>query len=244
MPTIWFLVSSSTFAANEQTFGALQIGSHTYQNVRVTTKNNDYIFILHSEGMTSVKVSELSTNTLEQLGYVPKVNRSAARMWAEQAVAKADRPLTAMEAKLLPVWRGAQGFITTHLRQTSRELLVAGAGLLLMAYLFLCYCCRLICRKTGIRPGLLVWLPLLQVVPLLRAASMSPWWFIALFIPILNLWGYVLWCARIVRARNLNTLFLILLLFPVTSIFAFIYLAFSEDSPPERPVEIMTLEVA
>ena len=36
----------------------------------VTTKAKDYIFILHSTGMTSLKVNQLTPDLQERLGYV------------------------------------------------------------------------------------------------------------------------------------------------------------------------------
>jgi len=125
--------------------------------------------------------------------------------------------------------------------------MVIAGSILLIAYLFHCYCCMLICEKTGKEPGLLIWLPLLQAIPMLRAASMSAWWFITLFLPGLNVVGHVLWCVKIVQARHKTVPLLILLLIPITNIFAFLYLAFSEGVPrkkDEHHVEIMTLETA
>src|SRR5881394_1200012 len=84
-PELLLPVSSQ---AAEETFNMLQIGSQTYQNVTVTTKSKNYIFILHSAGMTNIKVSDLPTDLIEKLGYaapVPKVQTNAASVWAAQA---------------------------------------------------------------------------------------------------------------------------------------------------------------
>jgi hypothetical protein len=105
----------------------------------------------------------------------------------------------------------------------------------------------LICQKAGQTPGLLVWLPLLKVFPMLRAAGMSPWWFLASFVPLLNLVAVVLWCLNIAKARNKTVLVGLFLLLPVTNILAFLYLAFSSRPSrrrDERRIEIMTLETA
>ena len=45
--------------ATEETFNVLQIGTHRYTNVTVTTKAKDYIFILYAGGMASIKVAQL-----------------------------------------------------------------------------------------------------------------------------------------------------------------------------------------
>jgi uncharacterized membrane protein YhaH (DUF805 family) len=106
----------------------------------------------------------------------------------------------------------------------------------------------LICQKTGNPPGVLVWLPVLQLFPLLRAAGMSGWWFLAYFVPVLNMVAGILWCFTIAKARGKSAWVGLFLLLPVTNLFAFLYLAFSngatakEDEEPET--RIMTLETA
>jgi hypothetical protein len=121
-------------------------------------------------------------------------------------------------------------------------------GIALLLYLFHCYCCMLICRKTGNPPGILVWLPVLQVFPLLRAAGMSGWWFLGFCVPILNIVGQVLWCLKIAKARGKSVWAGVLLLLPVISLFAFLYLAFSNGAAPKKHREpesrLMTLEAA
>jgi uncharacterized protein DUF5684 len=245
---------SSALAGTEQSFDVLQIGAHTYQNVTVTTKAKNYIFILHSGGMSNIKVAELSEDIREKLGYpsaeAQKNKTNTASLWAKQAVGRLDSPeVKQLQQKFSQAWQGAAGrtnFNSYVPAITPRVLAIFGA-ILLGIYLFHCYCCMLICRKTGNEPGVMVWLPVLQLIPMLRAASMSGWWFVGFFIPVINLVGHVLWCVKIVQARRKTTPLLVLLLLPVTSFFAFLYLAFSEATPKrkEQPrVEIMTLETA
>jgi hypothetical protein len=106
----------------------------------------------------------------------------------------------------------------------------------------------LICQKTGQEPGVLVWLPVFNVFPLLRAAGMSPWWFLASFVPVLNLVAYILWCVNIAKARAKTLWTAIFLLLPLTNLLAFLYLAFSgsggRKKNENRRIEIMTLETA
>src|ERR1051326_8114046 len=224
---LWFIqvivlfLSATAFAASEQTFRSLQVGSHTYENVRVTTKSKNYIFIVYSGGMANIKVSELSHDLLMQLGYIapakPHTNTAAA--WARKTVAKVDTaPIVKFQANLLQKWHATGSFLKTRAPSIKPGIIILGGTLLLLAYAFLCFCCALICQKTGVKPGVLVWLPFLQAVPLLRAASMSPWWVAAMFVPLLNLVASVLWCASIVRARNKTLPLLILLLFPPTTL--------------------------
>jgi apolipoprotein N-acyltransferase len=106
----------------------------------------------------------------------------------------------------------------------------------------------LICRKAGHPPGALIWVPVLQLFPLLRAAGMSGWWFLAFCVPLLNIVAQVLWCLNIAKARGKSVWVGVLLCLPITYLFAFLYLAFSNGGPAEeedeREPRIMTLEAA
>jgi hypothetical protein len=234
----------------EETFNLLEIGSRTYRNVTVTTKSKNYIFILHSAGMTNIKVADLPTDLQQRLGYsiAPKVPTNNASVWAKQTIAKIETPkVKQAEAAVSQTWQSALSTAEDRLPPLTPQFLLQAVVAGFCFYLFVCYCFMLICQKTGNEPGPLVWVPLLQLFPLLRAASMSRWWFILFLVPGLNLISHVIWCVKIVEARHKTTPLLVLLLLPVTSLFAFLYLAFSEAAPQRKSeprVEIMTLETA
>ena len=251
---LWILTSLNVFAASEDTFATLRVGDRTYQNVKVTTKGKNFIIISHSAGITSIKVSELPLEILEKLGYVtpkPKKHIKEGPMWAGVAVPKAEAVLIKpARAKLSQAWSATvQAWDNTRLAskfrlvKRDRGLAIIVAATLLAVYLFYSYCCMLICQKTGNNPGFWVFVPVVQVFPLLRAASMSPGWFVALLIPGVNLAAYIVWCLKIVDARHKTLPLAILLIFPLTSWFAFLFLAFSQgiDSGKEEfSVEIMS----
>jgi hypothetical protein len=77
----------------------------------------------------------------------------------------------------------------------------------------------------------------------MQAAGMSLLWFLALFVPLLNLISFVLWCVRIVRARGKSFIVSILLILPITNPLAFLYLAFSSSasSPIGAPRKFRTM---
>ncbi len=242
------LLASSSGAVEEK-FEVLKVGAQTFTNVTVTTKAKNYVFLVHSAGLTSVKVTELPLELQQELGYVrktPATNTAAA--WAKREIAKANIPLLKeVEKQISQKWGGTAGGRAVagllHLK-----VLLAVLGVMFLIYLFHCYCCMLICEKTGNPPGALVWLPVVQLFPLLRAAGMSGWWCLAFCVPVLNLVAQVLWSFNIVKARAKSIWVGVLLLLPVTSLFAFLYLAFSEGGGPKRPVEpeskLMTLQTA
>jgi hypothetical protein len=240
--------ASSPQTRTEEKFASLQVGANTYLDVTVTTKATNYIYIMHSTGMTSIKVSQLPADIREKLGYAPppapKWQPTAARAWARQAATKIDRPeIKQMQEELRQVWNKAQ----LQLPPITPAIMIGAAAGLLVTYLFFCYCCGLICRKCGKEPGLLVWLPLLKLVPMLRAASMSPWWLILFFVPVLNLVAYIAWSFKIVKARGKTMPLAILLLLPVTNVLAFLYLAFSDAAPEKsqgQRLELIGLQTA
>jgi len=248
---IFLLYPLALQAALEQSFDVLQIGTTTYRNVTVTTKSKNYVFLLHSQGMTNIKVSDLSADERTKLGYEiapsPQTNTNIAAAWARQTLTKIEVPQVKQLETGLARW--VQSLPASKLAlppMTGNTLLILGAGLLGL-YLLHCYCCMLICRKSGAEPGVLVWLPLLQLLPLLKAARMSPFWFLAFLVPGLNLLAQVLWCIKITQARGKSFWVAFLLIFPLSSPFAALYLAFSGSGSARkerRRIEIMTLEAA
>jgi uncharacterized membrane protein YhaH (DUF805 family) len=237
--------------APDETFAVLEVGTHTYTNVTVTTKAKNCIFILHAAGMTSIKVSQLPPDVQEKLGYVvarpPKPATNTAGMWVKRGISNLNVPqVKDLTKQLEQKWRSESAARSSAMGLAGPKLIVAVLGVVLLLYLFHCYCCMLICRKTGNPSGILVWLPVLQLLPLLRAAGMSGWWFLAYFVPVLNLVPLILWPLEIAKARGKSVWVGVLLLLPVTNLFAFLYLAFSDgaageaDEGPEP--KVMTLQ--
>jgi hypothetical protein len=236
-------------AGEEERFDLLQIGTQTYTNVTVTTKAKNYIFIVHKGGMTSIKTAELPLETKQQLGYAgsgaSKPGTNTATVWAKRELAKINVPSFKQLTQKVdgkPSWQ----LLARSL--LASKVLYAALGIMLLVYLFHCYCCMLICRKTGNPPGFLVWVPVLQLFPLLRAAGMSGWWFLAYCVPVLNIVAQVLWCLNIAKARGQSVWIGVLLLLPIINLFAILYLAFSDGAPAKEEGEpepkIMTLEAA
>ena len=236
-------------AAEELKFPLLKIGTQNFTNATVTTRNKDYVFILHAGGMANFKVATLSGEALETLGYTAmtksKTPTNSVATWAKGTVANLQTDqVKALRASLL-----SQLPTLPKFQKLGPAILCGVATVFLCSYFFFAYCSMLICRKAGTDPGVLVWIPVLQLVPMVRAAGMAPVWVLAFIIPLLNLIAHVVWSFKIAKARGKNALVAILLLLPLTNILAFIYLAFSEAAEPspngqKRAVEIMTLETA
>src|SRR6266850_3100640 len=245
-------------AAMEETYPLLQIGTITYTNVTVTTKAKKYIFILHSTGMANIRVADLPPDISKAMGYVELEKKdqakvAAATAWARQTLARFETPaVMAMEQKVQQGWQSRSAEQLKQALPANQTTVLAALGCLLALFLFFCYCCMLICKKTGHEPGVLIWLPLLQIFPLLRAAGMSPLWFLAYLIPGLNILAQIVLSFKLAKARGKSAWVGFFLLVPVISLFAFLYLAFSGGPPAERgptgptrrPTRLMTFKAA
>jgi hypothetical protein len=220
-------------AAAEQTFDVLQIGTQVYSNVTVTTKSKTYVFLLHSAGMATIKVSDLSPELKERLGYsspvtATKVSASNALKWVESRLNQLPLPEVVAQARTLHP-SDLKISSLKSIRLSQRQLISIVGGLLLF-WLLRCACHSAICRKAGTEPGALIWIPVLKLIPLLKAAKMSTaWTWSVLFLPAACLMD-VIWCFKIASARGKSPLVGFLLLIPVISVLPFLYLAFSSGA--------------
>jgi hypothetical protein len=221
-------LSAETTTTKEEKFDTLSIGSVTFTNVTVLTKTKADVFISHSSGMASLKVKELDTTVQLKLGYQvatprPKAAETFKKLTAFSQEIEAD-PRVQLAEEL-----AAERFILV-LEQYGDRLLYGFIAALILSYLSFSSMCRSICVKVATPPNALlplVWLPLFKQLPLLKAAGMSPWWFLTNFVPGLFLITYIVWGFKICQARGKNPAIGVLFLLPVLNIFAFLYLAMS-----------------
>ena len=95
-------------------------------------------------------------------------------------------------------------------------------------YVFTCYCFKLICEKAGESPGALIWIPIVNIIPLLNVAKMPTWYIILFFIPLVNLIvGIIMW-VKVCEARGKPGWLVIMIFIPLVNIAFVPYLAFSE----------------
>lgn len=107
--------------------------------------------------------------------------------------------------------------------------IVFGLGILLFAlvvYLFFCYCFKRICEKCGQNPGILIWIPFLNFIPLLQAAGMSALLILLFLLPPVGFIVSIIMWVKICTVRRKSPLLVIgVILLPIVFI---PYLAFSE----------------
>jgi hypothetical protein len=238
--TLLLSIAFHAEAMTEDTFDVLQTGTQTYTNVTVTTKAKNYIFVLHSTGMANIKLSELTEEQRVKLGYPAELDdgkRGFAKAWKKKGLAKMQLPqVQEAEKRLKQQFDEIYGPIVSRISCLSPTATYAGVAVLVFVFLFFSYCGHLICVKAGAPSGLLIWLPLFQVIPLLRAARMSAAWFLAYFLILPGLLAQLVWCVKISKARSKGAWTSIFLMLPLTAPLAFLYLAFSGAESPSSSV--------
>jgi hypothetical protein len=241
MAVTGLLAPSPALAADELKFDELTIGTRTYTNVTVTTKSKTYVFLIHSGGMANIKVSEISDETLAKLGIEKeKPKPSKTEVFTSQTIAKIQTPeVKEFEKKAAEAWREQWDKCRQYLPEQTVPVVAGEAAGLFLGYIFYSLCCMLICQKAGRPGGALVWFPVLKIIPLLRAAGMSPALFLVALIPIANFILAIVWAFKIAVARGKSPLVGFLMLVPVINLFVFLNLAFSpaaENSSAQKSV--------
>ncbi len=231
VPIMW--IAAANAAPLEEKFEVLETRAGSYTNVTVTTHARHSIFIMHSTGMATILLTDLAPEIQRQLGYTPggakKQVTSKSSVQMQKFAEAIHLPQVQQFGQSLDKELGSK--IRKNISTPTTAVIALGA--VAFIYLFACFCLMLICKKTGNEPGILIWLPLLQIFPMLRAAGMSGAWFLAYLIPGLNIIAHIVWCFKIAVARKKSPLIAIMLLLPITNLFAFLYLAFSNGAEPE-----------
>ncbi|HEX5223189.1 MAG TPA: hypothetical protein VFZ59_26760 [Verrucomicrobiae bacterium] len=246
----WFLsIFIALIAARVQAadilLPTLRIGTDVFTNVTVYQMTATDIFVRHSKGFGNAKVNSLDDDTLVLLGLkerkperAPVENPLSTALSPAQTEAAAEQVKTALARVNLQVSPEQIEMVKGQIaRVTGDPRLAYGilGGLALLYFLY-CLCLRNICVNAGSKPGLLIWLPGLQMFPLLRAAKMPIWWFLVFCLPVLNILAHLLWCARIAAACGKGFFTGLMLFLPVTNVLALLYLAFSGGGGDARPM--------
>jgi hypothetical protein len=240
------LPMAPTQAAQEIQFDTLEIGTAFYTNVVVLNYTDTDVFIQHAGGLSNFKIENLNPQVLAQLTGRPNPTlpqESKAGSFQDQIATRINEQIASNPELQQAFGEGWQPGTQPELPPIPTGFIVAFLGIFLFIHLFFCFCAKLIVEKTGQPAGFLIWLPVLQMFPLLRAANMPAWWFLLMLLPFLNIIACIMWCFKIVEARGKSVVWAIFLLLPFTNFLAFLYLAFSsadsysdKEEPPDLPL--------
>jgi hypothetical protein len=95
-------------------------------------------------------------------------------------------------------------------------------------FIILSYCLKRICEKCGTEPGILIWIPIFNLIRLLQAGGLSGWLFPLFFVPIVNLIFAIFMWAKICQARGKTGWLVVMMFVPLLNFLFIPYLAFSE----------------
>lgn len=217
----------------------IKSGTVTYSNVTVYGKTDQDLYIHHDQGLGNVKISTLDDESLRALGLKADPSESPSTILLARAKGVSETvdhwktSLGTLNAASVSEW--AEKLKTAPTLQIPPELLWGIVAGVMVFYLLVCLGLKAICRNAGAPAGLLIFVPVLQLFPLLRAARMPLWSFLLFLIPVVNIGVQIWWSFAIVKACGKGVLTAILLLLPVTNLFAFLYLALAKNSTPDEP---------
>lgn len=225
-------LAAGPLSAVEIRLPLLKIGTDVFTNVTVYEMSQTDIFVRHERGFGNAKISKLDDDTLKLLGLKTAQADKPKAGGGTLGAFTADHMKSALASVHVNLPADSSFNDLAQNIQAKPQVLFAFLAVLVLGYLFYCLCLHRICVNAGSKPGVLVWLPIFQVFPLLRAARMPAWWILIFLVPLLNILAHLLWCARITRACGKGLLAALLLFLPVTNFIALIYLAFSGGSEP------------
>jgi hypothetical protein len=105
--------------------------------------------------------------------------------------------------------------------------------LLVAMYAFFAYCLILIAKKTGNDQNTWwAWVPILQVLLILKIAGVQWWWIFLFLVPLVNIAVAIYIWVKISKSLSKHAIWGVLMIVPFFDLFVLAYLAFSKTTPP------------
>jgi hypothetical protein len=99
----------------------------------------------------------------------------------------------------------------------------------LAAYLFFSYCLFRIAKKANIEDAWMSWVPILNLIVMIKLGQKPVWWVILFFVPVVGMIiGIVIWMNIFYRFGKPEWMGLLMII-PVVNLVMLVYLAFSQD---------------
>lgn len=96
------------------------------------------------------------------------------------------------------------------------------------AHFFMSYCMKRICEKCGHEPGILIWIPIANLLPQLTAAKLPTWMIVLFLVPFVNVAAFVVLFWKLCEARSKPGALGLLMLVPFANLGLILYLAFAD----------------
>ncbi len=94
-------------------------------------------------------------------------------------------------------------------------------------FVFFSYCLKLICDKAKVDPGIMIWIPIVQMIPMATVAGINPFLLLLYFVPLVNLVFMFYHWAKVCIAIDKSPWLVIMMIIPVVNLAFLPLLAFS-----------------
>jgi hypothetical protein len=108
------------------------------------------------------------------------------------------------------------------------QLGIAPLFLALAIYVFFSYCLVTLAKKLGDDRPWWGWIPIMQVLLMLRIAGLTYWWILGLLVPLVNIAVAIFVWIRIAQRRQKPAWVGVLMIVPGLDLFVLGFLAFSK----------------
>lgn len=221
------LVALALSLSAQERIPSVMAGGVTYSNVTVISRTATHISFKHAHGFASVRLDSLSSDNQTKVGYTPPPPPKSLTDYTTDFSQDLARLLN--DPRLTTLEHQIRTEVERVIKEDDKVLLHSAAGGAACIYILFCLAVVKICRKTTVRPGLWAWLPGFQFIALFKAAGMSPWTYLLLYVPVVNVVVMIMWCFKICRMRQKPAALGFLLLVIPINILVFFYLAFSSQ---------------
>lgn len=194
-------------------FETLSLHDETYTNAVVEGVSTNVVFIRHDRGIAVVKIKDLTFEEAKTLGI-------------ESMLPPPPAPRPDPAKALNEQWQKVMAMIT--------GVAGAGVGLAILAaipvfWILWCYLLKRMCTRAGTESGFLIWLPLLQLVPLHKAAHISCFLILGYFLPVVGVIVFVYWAIKMCEAVGKTKWLAVPMVLPFLNVLTIAYLAFSKE---------------
>ena len=94
-------------------------------------------------------------------------------------------------------------------------------------WLFFSYCLKVICDKAKVDPGVLIWIPFIQLIPMATVAGINPLLLLLYFVPLVNIVFVFYHWAKVCTAIGKSPWLVVMIIIPLVNLAFLPLLAFS-----------------
>jgi len=101
--------------------------------------------------------------------------------------------------------------------------ILIGVGL----FVFFSYCMKLICEKAKVDPGVMIWIPFVQMIPMATVAGINPFLLLLYFVPFVNIAFMLYHWAKVCIAIDKSPWLVVMMIIPLVNVAFIPLLAFT-----------------